>query len=178
MLRCSPSTVRAKPFSAPPSFWPAGLFIIGSSAAANRTNVCNISWNSRWRPQEKNSKNAKNSGPADRTRRALRQSSTHQNPHHRRCRGPRRHRRTPTTIGAPVPAAPRSPESSNVSARVPDFLKQVVDFSNTVHFSARPPDSPPQRNDRQLRFISEPVPVLTRQPRLLPACSGSHRQMR
>jgi hypothetical protein len=34
----------------------------------------------------------------------------------------------------------------------------------------------PQRDDRELCLLPEPVPVLTGQPRLLPACPGSQRQ--
>ena len=60
----------------------------------------------------------------------------------------------------------------------PDFLRQVVDFSNTVHFSEGHLFSPPQGDDCQLCLLSQSMSILTGQPRLLPACSGSHRSMR
>ncbi len=60
----------------------------------------------------------------------------------------------------------------------PDFLRQVVEFSNTAPLFRRPSHPTSQGDDRQLRLLSQSLPVLTGQPRLLPACSGSHRSMR
>src|ERR1700683_2342436 len=44
-------------------------------------------------------------------------------------------------------------------------------------FLGRASFAPPERDDRQLRFLSEPVSVLTGQPCLLPAGSGSIRSV-
>ncbi len=41
----------------------------------------------------------------------------------------------PTTTGARVPAGRRFPGIIKCFGSRPDFLRQVVDFSNTIHFS-------------------------------------------
>ena len=56
----------------------------------------------------------------------------------------------------------------------PDFLRQVVDFSNKVLYVG----IDVHKTRCQLRLIPQPVSVLTGQPCLLPACSGSPRSMR
>jgi hypothetical protein len=60
----------------------------------------------------------------------------------------------------------------------PDFLRHVIQFSNIVHFSEGTSLPPSKGDDRQSCILSESLPVLTGQPRLLPACSGSHQSMR
>src|SRR6266567_7539832 len=66
-------------------------------------------------------------------------------------------------------------ENSATANAVPDFLRQVLQFSNTVHFS----DGHLSRRHKEMiaSHVSylKPVPVLTGQPCLLPAGSGSHR---
>ena len=55
----------------------------------------------------------------------------------------------------------------------PDFLRQVVDFSNTVHFSEGHLIRRHKEMIASYVSYSEPLSVLTGQSCLLPACSGS-----
>ena len=60
----------------------------------------------------------------------------------------------------------------------PDFLRQVVEFSNRIHFSEGHLSRRHKEMIAKLRLLPEPVSILTGQPRLLPACPGSIGTMR
>src|SRR5579862_9869622 len=82
-----------------------------------------------------------------------------------------------TISGVQALADSKCRASSNVLAHGLTFCARSL--SSAIPFTSRKGTFPgAQRNDCELCLVFEPVPLLTGQPCLLPACSGSSQSMR